>query len=100
MSGQLHIVGDYTIHWDCNENATTKRVLDILDSTNLVHHVSEPTHRDGHIIDLAVTRQSDNSVHMTYVHTMISDHIAIHIYLNFINHHNRPEQFASKNQSN
>ena len=50
MSGQLLIVGDYNIHWDRVQNATTKRLIDLLDSTNLVQHVSEPTHRDGHII--------------------------------------------------
>ena len=82
MSGQLLIVGDYNIHWDCNENATTKMLIDFLDSTNHVQHASEPTHRDCHIIDLAVTRQDDNIVYMTSVHSMISDDMAIHIYLN------------------
>jgi len=38
--------------------------------------------RDGHIIDLAVTCQDDNMVHMTSVHSMISDHTAMHIHLN------------------
>ena len=42
--------------------------------------MSEPTHKDSHIIDLAVTRQDDNIVHMTSVHSMISDHILIHIH--------------------
>ncbi|KAK2154178.1 hypothetical protein LSH36_275g08025 [Paralvinella palmiformis] len=78
MSGQLFIVGDYNIQWDCNENTTTKRLIDILASTNLTQHVWELTHRDGHITGLAVTRQDDNIVHMTSVHSMISD----------LNHHN------------
>ncbi|KAK2141058.1 hypothetical protein LSH36_1172g00000 [Paralvinella palmiformis] len=51
MSGQLPIVGNYSIHWVCNENATTKRRIDILDFTNIVQHVSEPTHRYDHRID-------------------------------------------------
>ncbi|KAK2153369.1 hypothetical protein LSH36_299g01004 [Paralvinella palmiformis] len=82
MSGQLPIVGGYNIHWDCNENVITKRLIDLLVSTNLVQNVSEPTHRDGYIIGLAVTRQDDNIVHMTSVHSMISDHMAIRIHLN------------------
>jgi len=49
---------------------------------HLVQHVSEPTHRDGHILDLAVTRQNDNIVHMASVYSIISDHMAIHIHLN------------------
>jgi len=72
MSGQLLIVGDY--NWDCNEKVITKRLIDLLDSTNLVQHVSEPTHRDSHIIDLAGTHQNYNIIHMTSTHSMISDH--------------------------
>ncbi|KAK2144858.1 hypothetical protein LSH36_725g01088 [Paralvinella palmiformis] len=82
MSGQLLIAGDYNNNRYCNEIAITKRFIDLLDSTNLVQHVSEPTHRDGHIIDLAVTRQDDNIVHMTSVQPMISDNMVIHIHLN------------------
>ena len=82
MSGQLLIVGDYNIHWDRVETPTTKRLVDLLDSTNLVQHVSEPTHRDGHIIDLVVTRQDDSIVQATSVLSMLSDHMAIHVHLN------------------
>ena len=82
MSGQLLIVGDYNIHWDRVQTPTTKRLVDLLDSTNLVQHVSEPTHRDGHIIDLVVTRQDDSIVQATSVLSMLSDHMAIHVHLN------------------
>jgi len=70
------------IHWECNENAITKRLGDLLVSTNLVQHVSEPNHTNGHIIGLAVTRQDDNIVDVTSLRSMISDHIAMHIHLN------------------
>ena len=36
-----------------------KRLIDLLDFINLFQDVPEPTHGDGHIIDLAVTRQDD-----------------------------------------
>ena len=71
MSEKLLIVGDYNIHWDCNENAITKRFIDLLDSTNLVQRMSEPTHGDAHISDLAVTRRDENSIHMASVYSMI-----------------------------
>jgi len=44
-SGHLLILGDFNIHGDCQRNANTKQLADILRSANLRQHVQERTHR-------------------------------------------------------
>ena len=72
-----------------------KGLIDLLDSTHLVQHVSEPTHGDGHNTDVAVTRQDDNNVRMTSVQSTISDHTALHIHLNMCLKSPRPTRTIS-----
>ena len=40
-SGHLLILGDFSIHWDCQRNADTKPLADILRSANLRQHIQE-----------------------------------------------------------
>ena len=48
----------------------------------MVQCVTEPTHQDGHILDLVVIRQDDDLVKSVIVHSAISDHYAVHVDLN------------------
>ena len=45
-------LGDFNIRWDCQKNADTKQLADILRSANLRQHFQERTHRHGHILHL------------------------------------------------
>jgi len=45
-SGHLLILGDFNIHWDCQRNADTNQLSDILRSANLRQHVQEHTDMD------------------------------------------------------
>jgi len=50
------ITGDFNLHLDHpHDSFIVKEFLAVLDSINLTHHVSFPTHRDHHILDLVVT---------------------------------------------
>lgn len=82
VSGKLVIVGDYNYHWDRANDPNTRRLKDLLDTANMMQCVNEPTHREGHTIDLVITRSCDDIVGNTSVHSMISDHMAVHIELN------------------
>ena len=55
-SSPLIIIGDFNIHVDdaCNEDAT--KLHDILSTYDLQQHVKSPTHRQGHTLDLFITR--------------------------------------------
>ncbi|XP_022806636.1 tyrosine-protein phosphatase Lar-like [Stylophora pistillata] len=60
---------------DCD----AKRFVSILDSFDLVQHVAGPTHRDGHTLDLVITRASEKElVSNCCVGQKISDHFAVH----------------------
>jgi len=76
-SGLLLILGDFNIHWDCQRNADTKELVDILRSANLRQHVQERTHRHGHILDLVISRDDDNLIKGVSVSSMLSDHFLI-----------------------
>ena len=79
---KLIMVGDFNIHWDVQCSPDTKRLIDLLHSLDLQQTITEPTHDDGHTIDLVVSRQADNLLKSSYVSSQISDHCVVHAILN------------------
>ena len=77
MPGRLLIVGDFNIHVDNLADSTAIKFLSIVESHGLFQHVSESTHIKGHILDLVLTRVSDNLVIGCEVEGLISDHLAV-----------------------
>ena len=57
----LLITGDFNIHVDDCSNLDTQKFLDLLDSFDL-EHVKQPTHRDGHTLNLSITCTSETLV--------------------------------------
>ena len=55
---RLLITGDLNIHVDDRSNPDTRKFLDLLHCFGLQQHVKQPTHRDGHTLDLSITRKS------------------------------------------
>ena len=72
------ITGDFNLHLDQPDDSQVKQFLSTLDSTNLTQHVSFPTHRDHHILDLVITATS-SSLHPVIDHSCVSpsDHFPI-----------------------
>ena len=58
-STPLLITGDFNFHVDVNHDQNARRFLDLLDTFNLKQHISTPTHRSGHTLDLIITREND-----------------------------------------
>ena len=52
-SSRLAILGDFNVHWDKPSDSHVKCFMELIDSVNIIQHVQEPTHIDGHIIDHA-----------------------------------------------
>ena len=76
--GPLIIVGDFNIHIDCKSDPVPRRFVELMEVFDLTQHVSDITHRQGHIIDFVLTRKSDNLVRQTSVlPRVMSDHHAI-----------------------
>ena len=60
--GYLLINGDLNFHMDVSDNVNASAFRDLLESAGLKQHVSFPTHRCGHTLDLIIDRQADNVV--------------------------------------
>jgi hypothetical protein len=78
-AGPLLFVGDFNIHWDVDNNTDKIKLHDLLQGANLHQHVSEETHKDGHTIDLVITRSDDTLIKAVSAQSMLSDHSAIHV---------------------
>ncbi|EFX78733.1 hypothetical protein DAPPUDRAFT_105030 [Daphnia pulex] len=60
LPGRLLIVGDFNIHVDNLADSTAIKFLSIVESHGLFQHLSKSTHIRGHIIEVWLTRVSDN----------------------------------------
>ena len=68
---------------DDNFDQAAKRFADLIDSVNLCQHVNSPTHRNGHTLDLIITRATESLVQDVNVHSeSYSDHRVITCSLN------------------
>ena len=58
---RLIIGGDFNIHkiMENKERASIEIFTDMLDSMNMQNHVNIPTHVSGHVLDLLITRNSE-----------------------------------------
>ena len=78
-SGRLVIMGDFNIHFDKISEPETKKLKNILAELGLKQHVTDPTHRCGHILDLIVSHESDTFLSDIHVEHSIDqcDHTSI-----------------------
>ena len=49
-TGHLILLGNFNIHWDIRDELNTKKLVELLASSNLTQHVHKSTHTLGHII--------------------------------------------------
>ena len=73
----IHILicGDFNLHVDDINDHDTARFLNILDSFKLCQHITGPTHKCGHSLDLLITRSDETLVNNTRVlPDVYSDH--------------------------
>ena len=75
--------GDFNVHLDVSGNADTIAFADLLESLCLTQHVKSPVPVIGHIVDLIITRSSDNIIKGTpSPDSFLSDHCSILCCLN------------------
>ena len=74
----LLILRDLNIHVDNIRDSDAMKFSDLLESFSLKQHVTEPTHKDGHTLDLIVTRRSDRILSARpKVDCYLSDHASV-----------------------
>ena len=78
-------LGDFNIWIDDINNSEARKFTDILTNFDLVNHVSSPTHKDGHTLDLILTKthcEILGTINVDPVATFSSDHNLISTTLN------------------
>ncbi len=70
------IVGDFNIHIDNAEIKTTKLIITVLNTFDLIQHVHGPTHNRGHTLDLLISRGLNISS-IVIKDVALSDHFCI-----------------------
>lgn len=69
------ICGDFNIHVDCNDDEDALLFSDLLESVGLQQHIYQPTHNNGHTLDLILTRYSDSIINkQPRIDRFLSDH--------------------------
>ena len=81
--GNLIIIGDINIKWDCINSTETKKYCSILDNFGLKQNVNEPTHMEGHTLDHVNTRSDDSFLCSITISDCISDHFSVHSRFSF-----------------
>ena len=70
------ICGDFNIHVDNPSDDTANDFISLLESMDLVQHVSGPTHNKGHTLDLVITKGLVTTI-TSVIPPTISDHACI-----------------------
>ena len=67
-------LGDFNVHFDSPEKSETRSFMSTLSSIDLYQYVLHPTHKNGHTIDLVITRNSErdliNSCRVQYMYVV------------------------------
>ena len=84
-SEELLIIGDFNFHMDDTADRYAAHFGSLLELFNLKQHVTVPTHRSGHILDLVISRKDAEALKvngLVVMEQLISDHKAICFQLN------------------
>ena len=74
----LCLSGDFNFHIDVSGDVDSAKFVDLLESMCLTQHVRSPTHIQGHIFDLVISRNSDNIIKgRPIADRFISDHCSV-----------------------
>ena len=87
LPGRLLLVGNFNVHWDWKDDHECKQLMTVLDSYNVIQHVSGPTHKATHTVDLVISRAEENLVTSCDIGECVSDHNALNVTLNCCKEH-------------
>ncbi len=78
---ELLIMGDFNFHMNKPNKPNVNRMIEILDTFDLIQHVTTPTHKFGNTLDLIITKKDTNLLSYK-VDEMLSDHNVLHMNIN------------------
>ncbi|MCH1595851.1 MAG: hypothetical protein L7S42_05020, partial [Flavobacteriaceae bacterium] len=75
--GKLVILGDFNIQFGNRQDCYANQFVDVINSFDLIQHVSKPTHTSGHILDLLITRSHEKLAHVCIDEPSFTDHHSV-----------------------
>ena len=77
--GPLAILGDLKFHVDKANDSAASLFLNLLETFDLQQHINVVTYRNGHTLDLIITRRHEDLLsNFNVTDPVISDHLAVH----------------------
>lgn len=74
----LFIAGDFNFRMDLVHRNNTIRFSELLETFDLLQHVTESTHIFGHILDLIITRSTNDLIlGPIFANSPLSDHFYV-----------------------
>ena len=61
-NGPLLLTGYFNFHLDVPTDRAAIRFMGLIEAFNLIQHVSASTHKNGHTLDLMITKANDNFI--------------------------------------
>ena len=78
LNRKVFIAGDFNVHVDIPTKYDASDLLTTLTAVGFIQHVSGPTHKHGHTLDLVITRETENLITDCKTGPRLSDHHVIH----------------------
>ena len=66
-SEELLIIGDFNFHMEDTADICAAQFGSLLELFNLKQHVTFPTHRSGHILDLVISRKDAEALKVNFL---------------------------------
>jgi len=86
--GKLLLVGDFNFHVDVKNDNKAIQFVSLIEAAGLKQHITVPTHKKGHTLDLVITRSTEQLIYdVTVLDDLTSDHFSVFCRLNI----KRPE---------
>jgi len=70
----LLLLGDLNIHLERSSDVRVNEFIDLLTSFDMCQNVQQPTHKQGGLLDVIITRHSDCVTDVNITETGVSDH--------------------------
>ena len=102
-SEEMLIIGDFNFHMDDTADRYATQFESLLELFNLKQHVTVPTHRSGHILDLVISRKDAEALkvnELVVMEQLISEHKAICFQLNLQKPLNKRKSVVSRRLRN
>ena len=71
------IIGDFNILWNLPDQTDTQRLIEILNTFNLLHKIDFPTHKAGNTLDWIIHKDEQNCIHNLTKLEFLLDHCII-----------------------